>query len=744
MRITLKLLLLCLVCSARAEDIYFAQTAAGADDGTSASNAKAISWINTAGNWGSGANKVSAGDTIHACGTLTTNLTIHASGTAGNPITLTFEAGAKFSNASWTNNIISKGSGIDKVADFIIDGGSNGKIEATDNGYLKAFTNSFYAISLTCASNVTIRNLSILDMFPRTSNTVDCGSSASAIYLNGALTNVTVNNCVISNNANSITFGLAGGFTTNCQIYSNVIRRASVGVYIIQIATGSMQQGTRIWANDINNGRDWDGCPGPFHQDGIHAGIAQSGSTNIDMQIYRNKVGDQCGYSSTSAIFVENTQAGLRNVDLKIFNNLITLTNGENWANGWIATYSDSALIANNTIIAANAGTIFAANANATNSFGTFYTNNLVHDGGTFLYQQLDFGSGGGRPGYIGGSDYNVAVSVANPWNPGSYTWANYADHATYPYFVGFDPNSTNISALTLASDYGPATGDTVLVSRGKNLSGYFTTDFYGNARPASAAWTVGAIEYVAPPAGVANQPIGSSVRVFRNVRLGGFPVLTPHNHPSSTLLFETFEGTGYATAGWTAVTGGGGTVNPDFTSTVLDGSQSLEINGPTDEVAYITNSFTAQSEVFAYFKFRITSMPATESAYLSLFRFRDVDGATVFKMQIDSSAFLRITTGGTAASALASISAGTTYYCWLSWDKDNGANSVATMAISTTPVQPTIGDWFVTATGTQVANNASQVFIGYANDGADDSGPEMTFLADYVLVDDVAIQDYP
>lgn len=219
---------------------------------------------------------------------------------------------------------------------------------------------------------------------------------------------------------------------------------------------------------------------------------------------------------------------------------------------------------------------------------------------------------------------------------------------------------------------------------------------------------------------------------------------VTPHYHPTSLLLFESFEGTGYSASGWTAVTGGGGTVNPDFTSTILDGSQSLEINGPTDEVAYATNSFTAQSEVFVYFQFRITSMPATEDAFLSIFRLRDVDGATVAKMQIDSSAFPRITTGATAASVTASISANTTYYCWLSWNKDNGANSVMTIALSTTKVQPTSGDWFATATGTQVANNASQVFLGYANDGVDDSGPEMTFLVDYVLVDDVAIQDYP
>lgn len=175
----------------------------------------------------------------------------------------------------------------------------------------------------------------------------------------------------------------------------------------------------------------------------------------------------------------------------------------------------------------------------------------------------------------------------------------------------------------------------------------------------------------------------------------------TPHNHPETPLLFENFEGTGYAIAGWGENFGSGGTINKDYTTTVLSGSQSAIIDGPTDDVGYITNSFTAQSEAFAYFQFRITSMPADEGDFISIFRLRDVDGNTVAKMQIDSSAFPRITTGANTAPVTASISANVTYHCWLSWDKDNGANSVMTMALSTTPVQPTSGDWFVTATGT-------------------------------------------
>lgn len=220
---------------------------------------------------------------------------------------------------------------------------------------------------------------------------------------------------------------------------------------------------------------------------------------------------------------------------------------------------------------------------------------------------------------------------------------------------------------------------------------------------------------------------------------------LFPHNHPYSPLLFETFEGTGYLLAGWGENVSGGGSINEDYTSVVLHGEQSLLIDGGTDDPSYSTNSFSAQGTVFAHYRFRITSAPGDEDAFLSLFRFRDVDGATVMKMQVDSTMFPRITTGGQTASALSPITANVTYYVWLSWRKNDSGNSKSTLALSTGPIQPTSGDWYVSVSnGTTVANDASQVFLGYANDTVDDAGPEMSTVYDYVLIDDAAVPDYP
>jgi hypothetical protein len=55
----------------QSESIYIAQTAQGANTGADATNAHAAAWLNTAGNWGAGAGKISAGDTVRLVGTFT-------------------------------------------------------------------------------------------------------------------------------------------------------------------------------------------------------------------------------------------------------------------------------------------------------------------------------------------------------------------------------------------------------------------------------------------------------------------------------------------------------------------------------------------------------------------------------------------------------------------------------------------------------------------------------------------------
>jgi hypothetical protein len=84
------LILIALVASLHAESLYVTETGAGAQNGLSLATAWSAANFNTSGNWGSGAGKISAGDTVYLSGVFTTRLTVLGSGSSSsNRITLT-------------------------------------------------------------------------------------------------------------------------------------------------------------------------------------------------------------------------------------------------------------------------------------------------------------------------------------------------------------------------------------------------------------------------------------------------------------------------------------------------------------------------------------------------------------------------------------------------------------------------------------------------------------------------------
>ena len=114
-----------------AGSFYVAQNAQGSGDGTSCASARAISWFNSSGNWGSAANQIGPGTTIQLCGTITSSMTFQGSGSSGNYITVdggnaTMAAGFAVPNRSWwkiQNVVFADGR---KSALIEISGGSNG------------------------------------------------------------------------------------------------------------------------------------------------------------------------------------------------------------------------------------------------------------------------------------------------------------------------------------------------------------------------------------------------------------------------------------------------------------------------------------------------------------------------------------------------------------------------------------------------------------------------------------------
>lgn len=323
---------------------------------------------------------------------------------------------------------------------------------------------------------------------------------------------------------------------------------------------------------------------------------------------------------------------------------------------------------------------------------------------------------------------------------------------------TGYTPEAGSIKdvdPLLSATTYKPATNSPVL-NAGTNLLSFVSIDFDGLSRdstPSLGAFEASGESEDYTPTIVTNNASGSRVSGFRNLAMAVLPV-TPHNHPASPLLFENFEGAGYSTAGWNEyIAGTGNSINEDNTTNVLSGSQSLAIVGISDDPSCITNSFSASSEVFGYFEFQCLKYPSEDGdAYRQVMRLETEDGTTLFHLLMFNTGTLYIQTGAASDGALAGpLSLGQTYHVWWSWNKNNGSNSEATIAYSTTKVKPTSGDTFVSITGSTIAEDATRIMVGYDNTSSEldltlgglfNGAP--SWIYDYLILDDVEIPSYP
>jgi hypothetical protein len=513
-------LLVLLTSAASGATIYVAQTATGDGSGSSTSNRKAITTINSS--WG-----LSAGDTLSLGGTLTTSLIIGGSGTAGNPITILFESGAKFSAPTWPNTVNTGGIISGGGSYIVIDGGSNGLIEATDNGWQKTYSNNFCAVNLTTGSGMEIKNLTIINLNPRLSNIVDNVCAPQAIRVGGAMTNLFIHNNNITNVGNGIVVYPETGISTNIQVYSNNVFGCSWGIYCESASDGAMEYGTRIWRNRIDNGLGWDAIsPGPFHNDGIIVGIPNL-SSNINMKIYWNIIGPDVGYvTTTSAIYFETTKSAIYNQNGLIFDNVLLVNPGQKWNSGIISINGSGMRVYNNTfglnVTASNPASQCAIDvAGGDGATSPFLVNNLISGVDVAFYLATISTANVTPTNGLSKMDFNyIAFGIGEDKNhgfgvPGANSTIDWTSWHNEFGFAGDTNNTIIYSDPTYTGQYpapalldnngyfAPLTNDTMVVGHGTNLTALadalevpeLKLDINGNPRPPTGPWTIGAFQ---------------------------------------------------------------------------------------------------------------------------------------------------------------------------------------------------------------------------------------------------------
>lgn len=308
-------------------DIYLSQSSTGTTAGTSCANSKAISFFNTSGNWGTGAAQIGVttnDTTVHLCGTITTKIVFQAAGTSGHYIKLLFETNAKFSAATWTSGNVITG---DSASHIDIDGGSNGIIEATNNGSSPTYANhdSFGGIHLSGVTDVKIHNLTIQNIYVKNVN--DANAGGNSIYLVGGVSSSHFYSNTFTNAGFNFDWTLSNGDSHN-EINNNTMSLTSKNI-VLGASSDITSDDWKIHDNDFSSWINWDDNSGAnsYHHAGIHffANNGTGATTITNVQIYNNYFHGDEGSKMTAPIYFEGNSGTFTSPQL--FNNVYQLTN---------------------------------------------------------------------------------------------------------------------------------------------------------------------------------------------------------------------------------------------------------------------------------------------------------------------------------------------------------------------------------------------------------------------------------
>jgi hypothetical protein len=540
MRLRPFIIFFALCVSAFASDIYFGQTSAGSNNGTSCANAYAYSdgthgW-NTAG-------AQTAGNILHVCGILSfgaaaaTPLTLSHSGSSGNPITLKFETGSGLTANDFSTAAIG-GSGISW---WVIDGGTNGVIQNTLNGDTGAIcqagactshNGSSIGINLTNCTNCEIKNLTVNNIYIEVPGLAG-GANSVAISFTQNSTGSKVHNNTIGSAKTSLLFSLdAGGDASNVQIYNNSISDQDWGIGGGGSGATESAQNVLIHDNDITNWSNWSqghstGCSSAYHQDGIiwfNYGGAPTATYNL--AIYNNYIhGDLTDGCPTGFIYCAD------DLPCDVFNNVLQTTNsaanhnqfGIMWlgqGGGDPHPFAPYARVWNNTILSANAADVCAM-FNLVTAGASDYRNNVCYGTGANFSNNIEsyITTVTATAALFGNWDYN-------DWNPLLTTkfWGSQANgtNASWATWKGLitngDAHSITSNPTLNSAPYATPQAGSPVIGAGVNLtslcSGVDTPLCTGPpqtfgvngscgagciARPSSAAWDMGAFPFAAP-----------------------------------------------------------------------------------------------------------------------------------------------------------------------------------------------------------------------------------------------------
>lgn len=199
---------------------------------------------------------------------------------------------------------------------------------------------------------------------------------------------------------------------------------------------------------------------------------------------------------------------------------------------------------------------------------------------------------------------------------------------------------------------------------------------------------------------------------LLNSYRFGGAPP------GPSWIIQQGFEGTGYDNGEtWVEAVVSEGTVDPNSTTTVLAGSQSLRLTLPTTQDGASTyNQFTGVSKLYCRMMFRLISFNQVATTSLELASIRNGTTTLATLGIYGQSPLLEVTAAGGSINRTSTALSGSTIYIWFEYEAGTGSNAIARAGWSTTITKPTLtasgGQTCVSSNGTATAN-ATRLYLG-------------------------------
>jgi hypothetical protein len=477
--------LLAIAAPSAASDVYVAQVPAGNASGTSCSAARNVEWLNIASHRGANTSEIGPGLKLHLCGTISTPIVIHGSGSEDSPITILFEPHAVMSAPNWGENgraISSEGNG-----NLVIDGGTDGRIEATANGSGMKTAYNETGIFLANCSNCAVQNLTVAKMYQHSDDVTDeqGGNSAGIFVLNGS--HVRIHHNTVNDARWCISYDVSTPGNTELRIDHNHAFNCDHGIRVGDGNRDATLKSAYIYSNDIHDGVLWDDKALNNHHDGIHVWSMAGTSRIDDLRVWGNYIYGDWGWGLNSLLNLEASGRTTED-DALVFDNLILDQSQRPHAGcGYICVTGDSAAIYNNTIVGQQPQGHTGIDVRGPSSS---VENNLVINVSV--------------PTYLAGA----SLKSIEVWDHNTYyrdKWNNFPFEA----WQGFcdaerchlDQHSSNGRDPNLTSTFQPTAASSSVLQRGVNLSGLgikeLNRDLAGKQRPSEPQpWMIGAFEF--------------------------------------------------------------------------------------------------------------------------------------------------------------------------------------------------------------------------------------------------------